>query len=200
MSNLLNATNFLTNGLVHEEGHIVSTERTCTVFKDILKRTKAKSVFEIGFNYGHSALTWLSLNKDLKLFSVDIGKYNHTLVNLDKLKTMFGERFDFSVTNSSYLKPSDISDYDLFWIDGDHSDVMLSSDLNLGKDAKSKWILIDDYCYGIRSPGAIETSRPAKLVEHHLAKEDFPYSLVKVYHYDCSGGDSPMALLKRDDV
>lgn len=198
--NLIEETEFLTDGHSHKEGHVVSSELTCAIFKEILEVTKAKSVFEIGFNYGHSAFTWLSLDNDLKLFSVDIGKYVHTLVNLDKLKTMFGERFNFSVTNSSYVKPSDISDYDLFWIDGDHSDGMLSSDLNLGNAAKSKWILIDDYCYGIRSPGASETSRPQKLVEHYITKKDFPYSLVKVYDYDCNAGKNPMALLKRDDV
>ena len=198
--NLIEETEFLTDKDKLLEGHIVASELTCSIFKEILEVTKAKSVFEIGFNYGHSAFTWLSLDKELKLFSVDIGKYLHTAINLDKIKKMFGERFNFSISNSSYIKPSHIAKFDLFWIDGDHSDAMLSSDLTLGNAAKSKWMLIDDYCYGIKSPGASHTSRPAKLVEHFMSKEEFPYSLVKVYDYDCNAGKNPMALLKRDDV
>ena len=197
--NLLQETKFLTDGYKHAEGYVVATELTCSIFTEILELTEAKSVFEIGFNYGHSAFTWLSLNDELKLASIDIGRYKHTHINATKLEEKFGDRFKFTAQNSRHAKPSDLVGYDLFWIDGDHSNHGLSADLNLGNAAESKYILIDDYCNGIKNTN-LGVGRLITLVEHYLAKDDFPYTFVKVYNYDCNSGKNPMALLKRDDA
>ena len=129
--NLVEDCEFLTEGWPKREGHVVPSEVTCLIFSAILKETNCNNLFEIGFNYGHSSYTFMSIMKELNLHSVDIGQYDHTLVNAEKLKNMFGERFTFSHRNSHSIEPHEIEHYDMVFIDGDHTYEGVKKDFEL---------------------------------------------------------------------
>lgn len=59
--NLQEESRLLDQSMVEDEGHLVLTERTVETLKRIYKHTEVKSVLEIGFNAGHSAMGWLAL-------------------------------------------------------------------------------------------------------------------------------------------
>lgn len=193
--NLVEDCEFLTEGWPKREGHVVPSEVTCLIFSAILKETKCNNLFEIGFNYGHSSYTFMSIMKELNLHSVDIGQYDHTFVNAEKLKNMFGERFTFSHRNSHSIEPHEIENYDMVFIDGDHRTDSMSRDLNLCNNANIKYILVDDY---VRCMSETDKIYPRDLVDHYLTKLDFPYSKLKEYIYPATDRQNHMILLERN--
>ena len=192
--NLVKECKFLTDGWSYEEGHVVPDNNTCRMVHVIRKLTRCQNVLEIGFNYGHSAYTFMSMNKELVYHSVDIGQYEHTLVNAKKIKEVFGDRFEFTQKSSFDIDPTTIGHYDMVFIDGDHSTEGMSSDMNLCRDAGVEYILIDDYVDCISKELGIY---PKQLVNHYLSKPDFPYRRVQEFAYPATDGQNKMILLKR---
>ena len=191
--NLVEDCKFLTEGWKKEEGHVVPEISTCIVFKSILEVTKCKNVLEIGFNFGHSAFTFMTIDPDIVYHSVDICQHNYTKPNSEKISERFGDRFTFTEKNSRHMKPEEIKDYDMVFIDGDHTTHGMSSDLNLCNQAEIKYLLVDDY---VRCLGP--DIYPRKLMDHYLTKKDFPYYKIKEYIYPATNGMNHMILLERD--
>ena len=183
-------TSFLLEGLKKVEGHLIPTDKTIEAFTEIYDVVQPSKVLEIGFNAGHSAYMSLTMLPEVVYNSVDIGRHSYTQVNADRLKDIFGERFDYEEINSQDMTPSSIEDYDLIFIDGDHSVKGITSDLNLANDAKMPYILVDDY-----NPKWFRVI--IELVNHFLNKENFPYKIVKTFNYESTGGINTSVLLRR---
>jgi len=195
--NLVDECKFLTEGWPYLEGHILPDTSSCRMIHSILKLTRSKNVFEIGFNYGHSAYAFMNVDPSLKYHSIDIGLYEHTLVNAEKLKEMYPDRFEFTHMSSHDVDPTSLSEYDMIFVDGDHRTDGMSRDLNLSNAAKPKYILIDDYvgCMGV-SLGIY----PKRLIHHYLDKPDFTYNKIQEFSYPSSDRINHMVLLKREDL
>ena len=170
------------------EGHVSHTKLTKSVFTSILNTTQAKSVFEIGFNQGHSAR--LFLEGGAKVHSVDIGYYGSTRVKMKETEEEYSD-FTSELRDSKSLVATDYSGFDMVFIDGDHQPEALISDINFACDMGVPYILIDDYC--------------DKWFSHIIEIVDSitTHKIVEKYDYDAQniGGDdivpNTMVLLKR---
>ena len=117
---------------------------------ELCNKYNCKNIMEIGFNAGHSADLFLSIDQNIKVTSFDIGvnkyvdygkkfidnKYpgRHSLILGDSKKTIP----DFFQGNSNIK-------FDLIFIDGDHSEVGAISDLfNCKKLSHSETIVVMD--------------------------------------------------------
>jgi hypothetical protein len=170
------------------EGHVSHTKLTKSVFTSILNTTQAKSVFEIGFNQGHSAR--LFLEGGAKVHSVDIGYYGSTRVKMKETEEEYSD-FTSELRDSKSLVATDYSGFDMVFIDGDHQPEALISDINFACDMGVPYILIDDYY--------------DKWFSHIIEIVDniTTHKIVEKYDYDAQniGGDdivpNTMVLLKR---
>lgn len=161
--------------VVVKEGHMLLTDRTTDVIKEILDITKAKKVFEIGFNAGHSSFGFMSLDEELHYHSIDIGKHGYTRDCAKKIESIFGDRFKFGVKDSNDVRPDSLVDYDMVYIDGDHKFSSFRKDFQNCVDADIEYILIDD----ITLFGVIR--RFVKTVDN---SDKHPYSVVKYFDFD----------------
>lgn len=172
------------------EGHATLTEKTCDVIKRIYDIAKPEKMLEIGFNAGHSAFGWLTLCPELQYHSIDICKHRYTKPHAKKIKELFGDRFMFGAMNSMNAQASMIKDYDMIFIDGDHEAEGLAHDYRICKEAKTKWILIDDYTL---------RSHIYSLIHHIDKSESHPYELVEIFEYDDHTATTQAALFRRTD-
>ncbi len=124
-----------------EIGHC--TEAHIPIFEEVLEMTKARSVLEIGFNAGHSAVLWLSLS-EAELLSVDKGVPWSEQASA-VLTEQFPDRFTYLQCDSREIL-SELPDrnYDLLFIDGGHSYSMTINDLYLAFVLDIPYVLIDD--------------------------------------------------------
>lgn len=109
-----------------------------------------KSMLEIGFNGGHSALLALSANKNLKFVGVDIciNKYAERCSEI--IKSHFGDRFEFRKGDSRDVVPqlathSDTR-FDLLHVDGGHGTEVCRTDISncIRVAAPRAHLLLDD--------------------------------------------------------
>ena len=110
------------------------------------------SIFEIGFNACHSAALWLTINKDIKYYGLDIAKDEYMKQCANFMKDKFHERFNFFIgdsrTEMKRIEKEITEDIDLIHIDGGHTfelaDSDLSNSLNISQKLNTKYILLDD--------------------------------------------------------
>lgn len=183
-----------TNKWLMKEGHILDTDITRLKFNYILRTTKAKSVFEIGFNGGHSARLWLDLMKDdpdFRLHSVDICQHEYTEEIARELEEK-DPRFTFQKIDSADLIGKDLEGYDLLFIDGEHSEDGVRNDLLLGAEAKIGYMLVDDYNFDVSEGEA----RVASATNSVVGDIGYPYCFFgKWLHYECTAGTNRMRLI-----
>jgi hypothetical protein len=87
------------------------------------------TICDIGFNAGHSAITFLSANPNATVISFDICKMPWTLNSVGYVKSLFGDRFKFVKGHSGQMMTAAMKDKslmfhrkcDLVSVDGDHS-------------------------------------------------------------------------------
>ena len=109
-----------------------------------------KSVLEVGFNAGHSALLILSSNPHVKYVGVDIGEHSYTKEAARILRNHFGKRFKLITGDSTNVLPGlklDKLKYDVIHVDGGHSQAQCFSDLSNASNLlieQSGQILLDD--------------------------------------------------------
>jgi hypothetical protein len=109
-----------------------------------------KSVLEVGFNAGHSALLILSSNPHIKYVGVDIGEHSYTKEAGRILLNHFGNRFKLIIGDSTDILPIlklDKLKFEVIHIDGGHSRDQCLSDLRNATNLlieESGQILLDD--------------------------------------------------------
>ena len=139
------------------EGNIFMFHHTNTYTDEFLNKTKnicslllnknIKSVMEIGFNSGFSALLMLITNPNIYLTCFDLGEHKYTMPCYNKLKETFGDRLNIIIGDSMKTVQTINNKFDLIHIDGGHSTDVANSDIvNSYKLSKQRTILImDDY-------------------------------------------------------
>ena len=111
--------------------------------QDICNITNPNNILEIGFNRGCSALMWLEYS-NAHLTSIDIVNKPKSI---NYLKTTYPNRFDFKLINSNELfsLKSWVNQFDLIFIDGDHSHAAVKLDAENSIKLNAKYIAFDDY-------------------------------------------------------
>lgn len=155
-------------------------------FKEILEITKAKSVLELGFNVGGGALMFLSVNPELKYQSVDIVE---NVKSVNYLRNKF-KNFSFLKANSGNLYHLMIEEFDLVYVDGDHSEQGVLSDIEVAFKFNPKYILFDDvlhpshrYIYNIITALYISKLEVVKLYEFNQCWQGYSFALCKNKNY-----------------
>lgn len=157
-----------------KEGHTYLTDKTVRNFKGVLELTGAKTIFEIGFNAGHSSFCFLQLDTELSLHSVDNARHHYTEACMVKMKEIFPDRFTYEVVDSNTIE--ELGEYDLAFIDGDHHIDSLQHDYNLCRDNGVQWILIDD--------ATDEKIRSFVNAIDNDTSDRNPYNIVQYYQYE----------------
>lgn len=144
------------------------------ILKDIVKRTGVKNILEIGFNAGHSCLSWLLSSDDTKVIGLDV-YYPEESVNY--LRDRFGDRFFFVNADSKTLSETDVieqweNEFDLIFIDGDHSYEAVVRDLKNSLRLNPKYIVFDD------------VRHPAHSYIETIIKESEELELVELYEFE----------------
>ena len=122
-----------------------------THLSEIVKSSNAKNIMEIGFNGGHSADLFLSLNNEIKLTSLDIGEVDAVLFGKSFIDTNYPFRHNLIVGDSkesvpafSKLNPNTF--FDVIFIDGGHEFIDSISDIVHCKKLahKDTIVILDD--------------------------------------------------------
>lgn len=155
-------------------------------FREILGIAKPEKVLEVGFNAGASALMFLSINPKLIYSSVDVQENAKSIGYL--AARFFG--FNFRKINSKLINPGMVSfcsGYDLIFLDGDHSEDGVRSDIEMALAFKPKYILFDDVFH------------PSHFYIHKIITEDYADKLeiVKIYEFNQCWEGYSMCLAKR---
>ena len=174
------------------EGHWHDRNVFRPTVQDIYNQHKIESILEIGFNIGYSASMWLEFDPDKKstLTSVDIGIHADTVNAAEAVKNLHGDRFSFILSNSKKVKNQLQGQlFDLAFIDGDHSDVGVASDIRLCIDLQIPLLLFDDYWTDQDQNGI------RKVCTQFVHERKM--SLLKVYNLD---SEQPKVALYRNDT
>ncbi len=103
----------------------------------------AQKVLEIGFNTGHSALLFLLANPSSKLLCFDIVEHPYTMKCFEYLQSIFGDRLEMIVGDSTVTIPKYCQEhpgemFDVFHLDGSH-------DVTIARlDFQNTWPLVRD--------------------------------------------------------
>lgn len=124
-------------------GHMIVSPESLAFWHDVKNRTGFKTLFEIGFNAGHSSSMILEMFDDVSIVSIDIGQFDITETNAKIVKKRFPGRFEYRETDSLNLNPGDIK-ADILFIDGSHDYPYVSSDFALALASKVPYIILDD--------------------------------------------------------
>jgi hypothetical protein len=142
------------------EGHVIPDWESKFKFGVILALTSAKSIFEIGFNGGHSARLFLSYVDEFKidkLHSIDICRWDYT-EKIAKTLENNDSRFTFEKKDSLDLTSEEMKGYDLIFIDGNHDTKYIKNDLRKAIESGTPYILIDDYIHQDTGYGGFYTT------------------------------------------
>lgn len=146
------------------------TEKIIDVFKDVARITRCSSILEIGFNRGSSCLLFLLIS-NATITSLDVILKQKSVEYLSK---NFSDRFYFLKADSKKLDFSNFAEFDLIFIDGDHSYEGMLSDTKKSLSIKPKYILFDDYEHPAHSADLKSIIRQTPELE-----------IVKTYHNQC---------------
>lgn len=128
---------------------------------------KPKKMLEIGFNMGYGAMMWLH-SSDTELVSLDISDKEETLAAAKLVDERNPNRFKFVLSDSreAYEKLKD-HQFDLIFIDGDHTLPYVISDIELALRLGIKNICFDDWLpqFGPGVQSAIKKFPSIKIVE-----------------------------------
>jgi predicted O-methyltransferase YrrM len=123
-----------------------STTDCIIVAADILKKTSAKSMLEIGFNIGYSSAVWLEQGISA-MYIIDINIHKDTEAALKATKEQYSNKnivWLLADSTSAEVKDWVIPKIDLAFIDGGHTYDICLSDTMLSIDKGAKWLVYDD--------------------------------------------------------
>ena len=120
----------------------------------IIQKYNCKNILEIGFNAGHSADFFLSINDNIKLTSFDIGEMESVLYGKSFIDTKYPFRHNLIIGDSKKTVPQYFQNYprtkfDLVFIDGAHEFMDSLTDLVNCKNLshKNTIVVMDDTRY-----------------------------------------------------
>ena len=115
--------------------------------KAICEKTQPKTILELGFNRGVSAIMWLE-NSKATLHSIDIRSQQEVESSLKYIQTAYPDRFTYTCMDHALL-PNMVEEfkdkYDLIFIDGDHSYAAIYRDTKNSIQFNPTFIAFDDY-------------------------------------------------------
>lgn len=146
-------------------------------FKEAIAIVKPCAILEVGFNIGYGSAMLLNLC-DAFVLSIDITKRPETIDAYGHLYNKFKGRFDFGYrwlegTNGK-LKDRR---FDLCFLDGGHDEEDVTNDIQLCKELKIPYLLLDDI-YSRFGPGVVPAI--AKFPELELVKDMNNLRLYKI--------------------
>lgn len=148
MSSLIDFYNNV--GVRDFEGYSAMNLEETKFLKDIVNSDSITNVMEIGFNAGHSAETFLSSNKNIKLVSFDIGYHHYVKLGKEFIDNNYPNRHELILGNSldsipEYINKNNNKTFDLIFIDGGHDYNTAKKDLlNCKKLSHKNTIVIMD--------------------------------------------------------
>jgi predicted O-methyltransferase YrrM len=159
-------------------------------FTKMVQIAKPSSILELGFNRGVSALMWLFNTPDeCKLHSIDLRSKETVSKSLEYINGIFGDRFKYSHLDHSVLTEDFVGmagmvdQYDLIFIDGDHTYQGILRDTENVLRMNPKYIAFDDYFH--RAHGH-DTQRVIKQFGLEVIEEyrvDVGQAITKNPHY-----------------
>ena len=112
--------------------------------------TGGDSLFEIGFNAGHSCLLALTVNPELTYVGVDMGYHHYVRPCFEYLRSVFGSRVQLHLGDSREVLPvlreHGKRQYDLYHLDGGHEFGVAHADLTniLSMAQRPATLMFDD--------------------------------------------------------
>lgn len=144
----MNLDTFLTNNGVHRvEGSITVCKEQVALLKELVVKPEVKSIFEIGFNAGHSSELFLESNTDCVVLSFDYGAHTTVTVGKRFIEERYPRRHMLILGDSTQTIPryTGVEKYDLIFIDGGHSLEVATADLaNCRRFAHADTVVIMD--------------------------------------------------------
>jgi predicted O-methyltransferase YrrM len=140
-------------GMTIIEGFSAQLKLQVQVYQRIFSNCSVKSIAEVGFNAGRSALLMLMANPVAEIQSFDLGRYNYTKAALAFLKAQFPTRSlqvdwgDSTVTLPAYHARNPTKTFDVAIVDGGHSYEVATADvINMRplSRAETTILIVDD--------------------------------------------------------
>jgi predicted O-methyltransferase YrrM len=139
------------NGATDMEGHSQNILEQTKRLQELVSASTIKKVFEIGFNAGHSADTFLKSNTNINLVSCDLNERPCVKYGKEYIDKTYPNRHSLILGDSivkvpEYIKQYPENKYDLIFIDGGHSYEIAKADLINCKELahKDTIVLVDD--------------------------------------------------------
>jgi hypothetical protein len=122
-----------------------STTDCNLVAKDILSKTNALSLLEIGFNIGYSASVWIE-NGIQHLYVIDINNHIDTEKAILSTRDFYNVPIEYILEDSTSdtAKNWNIPKIDMAFIDGGHTQEISMSDSLLSISKGADWLVYDD--------------------------------------------------------
>ncbi len=136
------------NGVVHTEGNTGQFPAVYPAIRKFLKEQDVKTIFEIGFNAGHSSMFFLE--SGINVISLDIGIHDYVVTAKEFIDKEYPEKHRLIIGDSNIKLPEIIKSEgitcDLIFIDGDHEFDTAIKDLEHGKKIASL-VIVDDVIF-----------------------------------------------------